>query len=199
MADHAPILSTHHPWVNSYESSLFSICLVNYESIHMKSVVSGLFHNWSISKYIFSNERKWKPCVNWLKMTSLQGGVTVKIQQVAVCGNYENPTNDAKGEDVSSIMSQFIWNLLFQVCSITDLYQSTFSLWSFFTCDNIYYQVTSLILTIFASQGLRYLNDSTPWIFIIVFVLYILRHCINIMFILQKNHINRLTFIFCIK
>ena len=26
-------------------------------------------------------------------------GVTVKIQQVAVCGNYENPTNDAKGED----------------------------------------------------------------------------------------------------
>jgi hypothetical protein len=26
-------------------------------------------------------------------------GVTVKIQQVAVCGNYENPNNDAKGED----------------------------------------------------------------------------------------------------
>jgi hypothetical protein len=26
-------------------------------------------------------------------------GVTVKIQQVAVCGNYENPTDDAKGED----------------------------------------------------------------------------------------------------
>jgi hypothetical protein len=26
-------------------------------------------------------------------------GVTVKIQQVAVCENYENPTNDAKGED----------------------------------------------------------------------------------------------------
>jgi hypothetical protein len=26
-------------------------------------------------------------------------GVTVKIQQVAVHGNYENPTNDAKGED----------------------------------------------------------------------------------------------------
>ena len=26
-------------------------------------------------------------------------GVTVKIQQVAVCWNYENPTNDAKGED----------------------------------------------------------------------------------------------------
>ena len=25
-------------------------------------------------------------------------GVTVKIQQVAVHGNYENPTNDAKGE-----------------------------------------------------------------------------------------------------
>ena len=25
--------------------------------------------------------------------------VTVKIQQVAVCGNYENPSNDAKGED----------------------------------------------------------------------------------------------------
>ena len=25
--------------------------------------------------------------------------VTVKIQQVAVRGNYENPTNDAKGED----------------------------------------------------------------------------------------------------
>jgi hypothetical protein len=25
--------------------------------------------------------------------------VTVKIQQVAVCGNYENPTNDAKDED----------------------------------------------------------------------------------------------------
>ena len=29
-------------------------------------------------------------------------GVTVKIQQVAVCGNYENPTNDAKGEDDKS-------------------------------------------------------------------------------------------------
>ena len=26
-------------------------------------------------------------------------GVTVKIQQVAVRGNYENPTNGAKGED----------------------------------------------------------------------------------------------------
>jgi hypothetical protein len=26
-------------------------------------------------------------------------GVTVKIQQVAVCRNYENPSNDAKGED----------------------------------------------------------------------------------------------------
>jgi hypothetical protein len=26
-------------------------------------------------------------------------GVTVKIQQVAVRGNYENPTDDAKGED----------------------------------------------------------------------------------------------------
>jgi hypothetical protein len=26
-------------------------------------------------------------------------GVAVKIQQVAVRGNYENPTNDAKGED----------------------------------------------------------------------------------------------------
>jgi hypothetical protein len=25
--------------------------------------------------------------------------VTVKIQQVAVCRNYENPSNDAKGED----------------------------------------------------------------------------------------------------
>jgi hypothetical protein len=29
-------------------------------------------------------------------------GVTVKIQQVAVRGNYENPTNDAKGEDEKS-------------------------------------------------------------------------------------------------
>jgi hypothetical protein len=29
-------------------------------------------------------------------------GVTVKIQQVSVCGNYENPSNDAKGE-VSSL------------------------------------------------------------------------------------------------
>jgi hypothetical protein len=26
-------------------------------------------------------------------------GVTVKIQQVAVHGNYKNPSNDAKGED----------------------------------------------------------------------------------------------------
>jgi hypothetical protein len=26
-------------------------------------------------------------------------GVTVNIQQVAVCGNYENPINDAKDED----------------------------------------------------------------------------------------------------
>jgi hypothetical protein len=26
-------------------------------------------------------------------------GVTVKIQQVAVCGNYENPSNESKGED----------------------------------------------------------------------------------------------------
>jgi hypothetical protein len=26
-------------------------------------------------------------------------GVTVKIQQVAVHGNYENPSNDVKGED----------------------------------------------------------------------------------------------------
>jgi hypothetical protein len=29
----------------------------------------------------------------------ITGGVTVKIHQVAVRGNYENPTNDAKGED----------------------------------------------------------------------------------------------------
>ena len=27
---------------------------------------------------------------------------TVKIQQVAMCGNYENPSNDAKGEDKQS-------------------------------------------------------------------------------------------------
>jgi hypothetical protein len=26
-------------------------------------------------------------------------GVTVKIQQVVMRGNYENPSNDAKGED----------------------------------------------------------------------------------------------------
>jgi hypothetical protein len=26
-------------------------------------------------------------------------GVTVKIQQVTVCGNYKNQTSDAKGED----------------------------------------------------------------------------------------------------
>jgi hypothetical protein len=30
-------------------------------------------------------------------------GVTVKIQQVAVRGNYENPSNDAKGEDEYSV------------------------------------------------------------------------------------------------
>jgi hypothetical protein len=29
----------------------------------------------------------------------ITGGVTVEIQQVAVHGNYENPSNDAKGED----------------------------------------------------------------------------------------------------
>jgi hypothetical protein len=29
----------------------------------------------------------------------ITSGVTVKIQQVAVHGNYENPANDAKGED----------------------------------------------------------------------------------------------------
>ena len=26
-------------------------------------------------------------------------GITIKIQQVAVRGNYENPSNDSKGED----------------------------------------------------------------------------------------------------
>jgi hypothetical protein len=30
-------------------------------------------------------------------------GVTVKIQQVAVHENYENPSNDAKGEDEYSV------------------------------------------------------------------------------------------------
>jgi hypothetical protein len=29
----------------------------------------------------------------------IASGVAVKIQQVAVCVNYENPSNDAKGED----------------------------------------------------------------------------------------------------
>ena len=29
----------------------------------------------------------------------ITSGVTVKIQQVAVRRNYENPSNDAKGED----------------------------------------------------------------------------------------------------
>jgi hypothetical protein len=29
----------------------------------------------------------------------ITSGITVKNQQVAVRGNYENPTNDAKGED----------------------------------------------------------------------------------------------------
>jgi hypothetical protein len=32
-------------------------------------------------------------------------GVTVKIQQVAVHGNYENPTNDAKGRCVERIVT----------------------------------------------------------------------------------------------
>ena len=29
----------------------------------------------------------------------ITSGITFKIQQVAVRGNYENPTNDDKGED----------------------------------------------------------------------------------------------------
>ena len=36
---------------------------------------------------------------HWLAENDITRGVTVKIQQVAVRGNYENPTNDAKGED----------------------------------------------------------------------------------------------------
>jgi hypothetical protein len=112
-------------------------------------IISGQFSG-------HSNERKWKPCVNWLKMTSFVKRIFVipvhchlldsdsyapcndvifsqltqgfhflsfecpenwleiiiwlifkrrfvknlmRIQQVAVHGNYENPSNDAKGED----------------------------------------------------------------------------------------------------
>jgi hypothetical protein len=36
----------------------------------------------------------------WLAESNIiTRGVTVKIQQVAVRGNYENPTNDTKGEE----------------------------------------------------------------------------------------------------
>ena len=37
--------------------------------------------------------------IGWKWHHYKERNVTVKIQQVAVRGNYENPTNDAKGED----------------------------------------------------------------------------------------------------
>jgi hypothetical protein len=45
-------------------------------------------------------KRKEMKASRWLAENDvITRGVTVKIQQVAVHGIYENPTNDAKGED----------------------------------------------------------------------------------------------------
>ena len=61
----------------------------------MQLVVAATNQNGLYKKHMFCRKN-----VNKLKMRKIVcPGVTVKIQQVAVRGNYENPTNDAKGED----------------------------------------------------------------------------------------------------
>ena len=55
---------------------------------------------YSLESIFRAFKRKEIKTSRWLAENDIiTRGVTVKIQQVAVRGNYENPTNDAKGED----------------------------------------------------------------------------------------------------
>jgi hypothetical protein len=67
------------------------------------SHVNSSFENqpyYNLESVFRAFKRKEMKALRWLAENDIiTRGVTVKIQQVAVCGNYENQTNDAKGED----------------------------------------------------------------------------------------------------
>ena len=96
------------------------LCRENVNKIKMRKIVSPARFD-SIKKFVrlaatlfvrgdtayynlesIFREFKWKEMKASRRLAEndiITRGVTVKIQQVAVCGNYENPSSDAKGED----------------------------------------------------------------------------------------------------
>ena len=66
------------------------------------SLVKSLLENqpyYNLESIFRAFKRKEMKASRRLAENDITRGVIVKIQQVAVRGNYENPTNDAKGED----------------------------------------------------------------------------------------------------
>ena len=67
------------------------------------SHVNSSFENqpyYNLESVFWAFKRKEMKALRWLAENDIiTRGVTVKIQQVPVRGNYENQTNDAKGED----------------------------------------------------------------------------------------------------
>jgi hypothetical protein len=67
------------------------------------SLVKSLLENqpyYNLEPIFRAFKRKEMKALCWLAENDIiTRGITVKIQQVAVHGNYENQTNDAKGED----------------------------------------------------------------------------------------------------
>ena len=67
--------------------SLFKSSLENQPYYNLKSIFRAF------------KRKKMKASRRLAENDIITRGATVKIQQVAVRGNYENPTNNAKGED----------------------------------------------------------------------------------------------------
>jgi hypothetical protein len=59
----------------------------------------GEYHAPSMCKRQLASAPEMKASRRLAENDIITREVTVKIQQVAVRGNYENPSNDAKGED----------------------------------------------------------------------------------------------------
>ena len=62
--------------------------------------VRGDIAYYNLESILRAFQRKEMKASRWLAENYIiTRGVTVKSQQVAVCGNYEHPSNDAKGDD----------------------------------------------------------------------------------------------------
>ena len=76
------------------------MCTISRYTIRTKSFLRGDTAYYNLESIVRALKRKeMKASRRLAENNIITRGVTVKIQQVAVRGNYKNPSNDAKGED----------------------------------------------------------------------------------------------------